>query len=206
MESFSARVFRVCVKQATPVALENPATSLLWQVPQYVSLARSEEVKCMEADYCLYGMPWRERTRFMYARFDLTPAACRCSSRKGMCDRTGKRHVQLRGAQGGKLLTKLAEPYPAPLSRLLARCFSAALCVQKTHRMRHITSTSLRCLAPPAVGLGFVISAACGQAKSFGSSGLLTTAVCFWLGLVQLKRGSCFVACASVVLEPLLDI
>ena len=143
LASFSARVFRACVKQTIPVALENPATSLLWQVPQYVSLARSDEVKCMEADYCLYGMPWRKQTRLMYAHLDLAPAARRCSSRKGICDRTGKRHVQLCGAQDGKLLTKLAGPYPAPLSRLLARCFSAALCSLKTHRMRHITSSSM---------------------------------------------------------------
>ena len=149
LAAFSARVFRLCVKRAIPVALENPASSLLWQVPQYVSLAAHRQVHCVGCDYCLYGMPWRKRTRFMYAVVDLSAVARRCSSRKGICDRTGCRHVQLCGAQGGKLLTKLAEPYPAPLSRLLARCFSAALCSDKLHTMRRLSTSTSRTSLPP---------------------------------------------------------
>ena len=69
--------------------------------------------------------------------------------RKGICDGTGNRHVQLCGAQDGKLMTKLAEPYHAPLGRLLARCFSAALCSLNTRRMRHIASSLLAAKETP---------------------------------------------------------
>ena len=124
---FSATVVRHCLRLGIPVALENPGSSLLWQMPQVVALQRSSVVFVISVDYCLYGMPWRKRTKLLFANVDLHSLATRCSSKRGCCDRTGEQHVQLAGAQDGVLRTKLAEPYPARLCRGLARAFSAAM-------------------------------------------------------------------------------
>ena len=46
---------------------------------------------------------------------------CKCASRGGLCDRTGKRHVHLiGGAPGGGSMTSKAQNYPSGLARLLA--------------------------------------------------------------------------------------
>ena len=141
LATLSVAVFRQCCRLEVPVALENPGSSLLWQMPQMLALNRREDVTIVETDYCMFGVPWRKRTKFMYAYVDLSCIARKCSSRKGVCDRTGHRHVQLQGtASCGKLLTKLAEPYPAKLCKLLASSFSAALCSGVVRRLRKLAN------------------------------------------------------------------
>ena len=109
---------------------------------QMLALGRREDVTVVETDYCMFGVPWRKRTKFMYAYVDLSRIARKCSSRRGFCDRTGHRHVQLQGAKDGQLLTKLAEPYLANLCKLLASSFSSALCEGVVRRLRKLTNGS----------------------------------------------------------------
>ena len=140
LASFSATVFRRCLQMKIPCALENLGSSLLWQMPQFVALQRHGQVKLVQTDYCLFGVPWRKRTTFLYCHVDLDDIAGTCSSKGGICDRTGKAHIQLAGAQNGVLRTKLAEPYPPRLCRRLAQAFSSAVCCRACAPMRRLAS------------------------------------------------------------------
>lgn len=143
LAAFSCRVFRQCCQLGIPVALENPASSLLWRMPQMLSLLRREDVSLVQTDYCQFSVPWRKRTKFMYAHVDLACVERTCHSKKGICSRTGQRHVQLMGSQGGVMRTKLAEPYPAQLCRLLAQSFSSAVCSGKHAALRRLAGSSV---------------------------------------------------------------
>ena len=54
-------------------------------------------------DYCMHGTPWRKRTRFaVWGKKAATPElTLLCSSKGGICDMTGRPHVQLTGFAGG---------------------------------------------------------------------------------------------------------
>ena len=110
-------------------------------MPQFVALQLHADVKLVQTDYCLFGVPWRKRTKFLYCHVDLGDIACKCASRQGRCDRTGLPHIQLAGAQDGVMRTKLAEPYPPKLCRKLARAFSAAICCQSCQAMQRLAGS-----------------------------------------------------------------
>ena len=103
--------------------MENPALSFLWLLPEFQSLLDCKDVSFVVADQCLFGTAWRKRTGFLCGHIDAETSsklACKCSSRKGKCDRTGKRHLHLIGsAQGGGSMTSRAQNYPPALAHLL---------------------------------------------------------------------------------------
>ena len=78
-------------------------------------------------DYCLYGAPWRKRTGLWSFLVDLDAVCCTCSSKKGICDRTGQPHVWLEGTLHGANWTLLAEAYPKPLCIKIAKAFSRSI-------------------------------------------------------------------------------
>ena len=124
---FSAKIFRCCIQHNVPVALENPHTSRLWLAPPIKHLLNHKYTNWGYTDFCMDGKPFRKRTRLMWAHVDLFPALRHCSSRRGICARTGICHQQLQGTQGGQFLTMLAQPYPHRLCQRLATCFHAAV-------------------------------------------------------------------------------
>ena len=76
--------------------------------------------------FCRFGTPWRKATRIATStRLRGLRMMCQCS----------KRHFALRGFSSlhKKMWTKVAEPYPCGLSRLLAisLCCQAGWCEQK---------------------------------------------------------------------------
>eukprot|EP00969_Alexandrium_andersonii_P073190 3229189-Alexandrium_andersonii.AAC.1 len=72
------------------------------------------------------GMPWKKATKFLGIFLDLDPVERRCTGR--LCQRTGRPHQVLPGrSPQGPLWTKVAEPYPAPLARRLAKAFETAV-------------------------------------------------------------------------------
>ena len=123
----SAKIFRCCIQHNVPVALENPHTSRLWLAPPIRHLLCHKSTNWGYTDFCMDGKPFRKRTRLMWANVDLYPALRQCSSRRGICARTGACHQQLQGTQGGQFLTMLAQPYPHRLCQRLATCFHAAV-------------------------------------------------------------------------------
>ena len=127
---FTAKIFRICLQRGIPVALENPHTSRLWLTSPIKHLLQHRHVSWGYTDFCQDGMPFRKRTRLMWANVDLRYALRPCQGPRGVCSRTGERHQQLLGTQGGQFLTLLAQPYPHALCRRLAVAFEHAVMSQ----------------------------------------------------------------------------
>lgn len=93
--------------------VENPWLSFLWQQPEWLQVAASPGMGWFVTDYCVWGTPWRKRTAFLTnTSLQQQKVCCRCA----------KPHVQLKGycKERRTMWTKLAEPYPARLCKVLA--------------------------------------------------------------------------------------
>ena len=123
---FSARFLGLCANLHVPCTLENPLSSRLWLCPPVRRVLRRRFVSQHRCDYCMCGTPWKKPTLFVAAHVNLDIlASLRCnSSKRGLCQRTGRPHVPLAGqTTQGRWLTQVAEPYPKPLCRILAVAF-----------------------------------------------------------------------------------
>lgn len=129
---FTASVLALCARNVIPCAAENPHSSRLWEAPAMLALARLPSYRTIHTDFCMFGQPWRKRTRVVSTWVDLSLAS-RCCSGTTVCDRTGRPHVPLRGTRDGVFLTRLAEPYPRHLCDLLAQGFQDALASLEIH-------------------------------------------------------------------------
>ena len=110
-----------------PAALENGDQSMLFKVPQM----GAEDARMLKVCYCMMGKPFRKRTRLLIwnarSPIVLEEEARRCArkylcnSTGGVCRRTGKPHLLLRGWARGKALTSLGEKYPKKFVNIIAR-------------------------------------------------------------------------------------
>ena len=85
----------------------------MWYQKAVKSLPNGACENFFRTDFCVYGTPWRKRTRFL--------TSSRLAGTKRLCNRDHK-HQILRGRsqQHGRCWTKVSEPYPGKLSTLLA--------------------------------------------------------------------------------------
>eukprot|EP00438_Fugacium_kawagutii_P006869 Skav205284 [mRNA] locus=scaffold1690:137803:145924:+ [translate_table: standard] len=123
---FSVRFMLLCLSLYVSCTLENPAKSRLWICPPMVHFLRRRAVQNVVTEFCAYGTAWRKSTRFIGVHINLSPVGCmRCiGSKRGLCLFTGCAHLPLCGqTASGEWKTKIAEPYPWKLCRLLTRCF-----------------------------------------------------------------------------------
>ena len=138
--SVSARLIRLGVKLKVPIVLENPATSMLWLMPPIARLVALNCCTSTNLDFCAFASPWRKRTRFSVwhgANVDILKGHI-CSSKKGMCDYSGKQHVRLEGCKDGVFLTYIAQAYPKGLCNLFARLLDnciRSVCIDKKQRL-----------------------------------------------------------------------
>ena len=118
---------KLAIELGIPFTIENPATSRLWL---------TREIKCLErrgcmiskCSFCQYGMPWRKNTKFLhYGVGGLQNHLQICHSFRGICTLTGKPHTTLQGSFKGTFLTRLAQPYPTKLCRVLASVVAKAV-------------------------------------------------------------------------------
>ncbi len=74
-----------------------------------------------------------EAEAFAYSRLNIDAfEQRRCVGvKRGLCKFCGERHVELRGTLNGVWRTKVAEPYPRPLCRYLARAFYGAIASER---------------------------------------------------------------------------
>ena len=110
---FIAQVGMLCLKLDLPFWFENPWLSFLWWIPSIQSLRSEWGVGFWLLDFCVFGTPWRKRTRI------LTNTQLR--GQRTLCPGC-KRHQLLRGrsAVHKQSWTKLAEPYPFKLASTIA--------------------------------------------------------------------------------------
>eukprot|EP00435_Cladocopium_sp_Y103_P030866 s2573_g7.t1 len=106
-----------CLSSDTVFFVENPDGSWMWRQVrrglEWKSVLASGKVGDFRTDFCRYGTPWRKRTRFR--------TSTHLAGQKLLCCCTRK-HVVLRGRCKARKanMTKVAEPYPRGLCRLLA--------------------------------------------------------------------------------------
>jgi len=80
-------------------------------------------------DYCMMGRSFRKRTRLATWGVDEEVAAeakqivkkYQCKSCKGICDRTKRPHLYLRGWTRGKAVTAKGNEYPRKFANLIAK-------------------------------------------------------------------------------------
>lgn len=110
-----ASVIQDCLDLSILVLVENPWMSYLWDQPEWQEIRRCKQVGFFTTDFCMWGAPWRKRTRFL--------TNCSLAGEKLFCQCGAARpHIQLKGysSEHRKPWTKVAEAYPARLCNALA--------------------------------------------------------------------------------------
>ena len=140
---FSSKVLLVCGLLLIPGAIENPATSWLWQTAWMQRLAARRNVHFILTEFCQWQKaPFKNSTGFLHTCVDLSEiAAKRClGARRGMCAATGKPHQPLCGlaptapGKAAQFWTKIAEPYPRKLCLSLSAAFDSGIAARR-HRL-----------------------------------------------------------------------
>ena len=101
------------------------------------------KAESLVSDQCMFGQPWRKRTRFLCLNvdpFDYHKIVQKCSSKKGICDRTGFMHHRL---SGGQKAARAAAFPKALCTNLAAVLISGELAAHYNY------SSKLRCRTMP---------------------------------------------------------
>ena len=114
---FTLKIIKAAIKHQTPVAVENPVASRLWQVLHDEGLFQVGT--SMVTDMCQHGSVHRKRTRVVAWKAQTSEDLCkRCEGTRGLCSASERPHVVLQGrSTAGEPLTKAASVYPASFSR-----------------------------------------------------------------------------------------
>jgi len=131
----SARLLRLARLLQLPAVLENPHTSRLWLLLPFRRLLAAGRFAV--TDYCQEGLPWRKRTGLLHFHVQLSGAVRRCVGH-GTCSRSGKPHVQLRGRDGARFRTSIAEPYPPTLCAQLVTAFDQAIIARQANNLSEL--------------------------------------------------------------------
>lgn len=113
---FTHKIIRLCISLSVPCFLENPVGSMIWLTPQLTRVCAHHSSRQFITDFCQHGARWRKRTRIQgWLSQDDSRLHLTCHGRNGVCCRTGKHHITLKGQDpiSGQLWTHLAQPYPA---------------------------------------------------------------------------------------------
>ena len=112
-------VVDLCVRERIPVVAENPIASQAWLDPRMLKMRSFRCCRLKTCDQCLFGAPWRKRTRLACWHAAPTDKPLLCASRAGMCDASGKPHVHLVGRVPGssEARTKQAEGYTSSFAK-----------------------------------------------------------------------------------------
>ena len=109
-------IIRVATACKVPWALENPRSSLLWQVPEMCSIARQSASSYTDLHMCGFGSRWRKATRLLSSRIAKMDEMIRkcCPSAAGVCSFSKQPHIRLQGRDPhGVSWTRRAQEYPA---------------------------------------------------------------------------------------------
>ena len=101
---------------------------MIWGFAEMQRFAAHPATHFREADFCQFGMSWKNPTRFLCGNLcedDRLGLARRCAGPRGFCSRTGARHCILEGpGPGGVPRTRTAQPYPPRLCKALSWALS----------------------------------------------------------------------------------
>ena len=112
---FTCKAIHACKQNSIPCILENPSSSMMWQIPFLVRLCSLSCSRCVHCDFCQFGAKWRKRTRVQgWFVQDCSLMNQCCQGRNGWCPLNQRFHIALKGQDpvSKQLWTHLAQPYP----------------------------------------------------------------------------------------------
>ena len=123
---FCRSLILLCLEKGLAYFLENPDRSWLWKQKGYEDFENAASGSVFRLAFCRFGTPWQKNTRIATStRLRSLRMPCLCK----------QKHLALRGYSRlhKKCWTKVAEPYPRGLAKLLgtALCAQAGWCEQK---------------------------------------------------------------------------
>lgn len=123
---FCLVIINLCIRKGLAYFCENPDRSWLWRQRGYELFSSADSPEVFRLSFCRFGTAWQKNTRIATStRLRSLRMLCTCS----------QRHLALRGYSRlhKKCWTKVAEPYPRGLAKLLATalCAHAGWCEQK---------------------------------------------------------------------------
>ena len=119
---FTLRILKLCAALSIPFVLENPLTSMVWELPPLQQFIQRTNAKYCDLDFCQYGEKWKKPTRLLYHGIDLSILSKRCVSNNNICSRTNRPHLPLKGRDhSGTFWTLRAQPYPFALADAFAQ-------------------------------------------------------------------------------------
>jgi len=125
---FTMKVLHLCEYLQLPYTLENPLTSMAWDMPPLQQFCLQYSPLFCDLDFCCYGEIWRKPTRLLYKHIDLSPLAKRCQGSNNKCSITNRPHRALKGTDSaGVFWTLRAQPYPWSLCQKIAELAARTL-------------------------------------------------------------------------------
>ena len=115
------KLIKKCFKFGVLGYLENPLTSRIWKSPVVQRLLQDKRVHFIKVHMCMYGTQWRKATGLMV--WNVEPFVMRTCHGHKVCERTGRKHLQLTGISGAKFVTEQAQVYPRQFAEALLKGF-----------------------------------------------------------------------------------
>lgn len=125
---FTMKVLSICEQLHIPYILENPLTSMAWEMQPLVDFCAQHQPCICDLDFCMYGEQWLKPTRLLYNYIDISQLSLRCSGPYSRCCQTNRPHRALRGTDSnGVFWTLRAQPYPLRMVQKFAEIMAKAL-------------------------------------------------------------------------------
>ena len=125
---FTIRLLRLCEQHCTPYVLENPDSSMAWEMDVLQQFCSEYSPSCITLDYCQFGEAWKKPTRLIYNYISLRDLQKRCNTINGRCSFSQRQHVPLTGLDAsGNFMTLRAQPYPWAMAEQVASQVAKAI-------------------------------------------------------------------------------
>lgn len=125
---FSLRLLRLCEQFQIPYILENPYSSMAWEMSCLKRFVEQYHPSFVVLHYCQFGELWKKPTSLMHNYVDLSAVGVQCNTQQGLCSRTGRKHIPLSGVDAnGCFMTLRAQPYPFAFCKQVATIVARAL-------------------------------------------------------------------------------
>ena len=127
---FTMKILQLCEEYRIPYILENPLTSMAWEMPPLQDFVQQFQSSTCILDFCMFGEIWKKPTQLLYNRIDISILSKRCSGTHLKCSRSKRPHRALTGTDSnGVFWTLRAQPYPWPLVSKFGAIVAGALLV-----------------------------------------------------------------------------
>jgi len=127
MAKFAIEYIKICLRKGLPGFLENPSSSMIFDLPWIQKMVQRGILKIEKCDFCQYGTSYRKPTKILHWNCNIELA--RCHAVGGRCSATNSKHVVLTGVSGGAFMTKHAQVYPRKFAKhLMNQVIDAVLC------------------------------------------------------------------------------